>query len=280
MTRSSLVAMAVGLLLCSRIGVSQTALRESLVCRVPLSIGEVPGVPFVAQIVNATRKYSRDTTKTLLLPQVRSEGLPSVPLRGEEVSSVLQEHGTVARDSKGRVMVKLFISRKRRDGEGSWYEYLCDPATKTTISLYSSSGPQMGRVQMDSQYNPRTHQPKYSTTASFQDWHLRVPGREEIGHELFEELPAVRYRIPHNGSDKTYSDVVNSDELFVELAEIDWNPYPTLAEDWRLTDIRLTEPSKSLFTRPPWAVRDTIPPSTVPPQMLGPDPCRPPACPL
>ncbi len=46
-------------------------------------------------------------------------------------------------------------------------------------------------------------------------WHNVVDGRNNLGPETFEGLPAYRYRLTRTRDERSVHDIVNSDQLFL-----------------------------------------------------------------
>jgi hypothetical protein len=207
------------------------------------AIGEVPDRPFTARVVEGMRRIQPDGK--------------SVPLATTESPA-----GLVARDSKGRVMVasKITITHEAEGDVRKWSETICDPANGTIATvayraIARSSGSNANIPNGRDAYIPNDaegnawirDQRKGHTTAVFAAWHNVVDGRDNLGPETFESLPAYRYRLIRTREEGSLRDCVNSDQLFLQLAETKWKTYPEVEDAIHLTEIHLGEPSPALF---------------------------------
>jgi hypothetical protein len=204
-----------------------------------LAVGEVPDKPFTATVVEVEQQVTQ-----------RGSGVPD-----ESPTAV----GIIARDSHGRVM-----GRWRRisvpdapDRNGNpWEVSICDPQTgrSTSISYLrqeSSSEEQLPLIPNDAQEVFARELPLDArSTVIFGWWHRTVSGRDNLGEETFEGLHAYRYRLTHTQSERSIRDVVNSDDLFLQLAQTTWKSYPTTEENLYLTKIKQDEPAAGLFSIP------------------------------
>lgn len=223
-------------LIFSSSGLAQTKSHYP-VCWVPLLIGEVPDLPFSARLVPGT------------FHQVGAELKVSEP----------ETLGFVARDSKGRVMVRVrkaaATSEEEMGGWQSWQETICDP-TKETVTYVQyrtkRTAPQSETlIPSDAEGTGFTRiNSDRRTTAIFVYWHNVVKGRDNLGPETFEGQSAFRYRLIETRDEKSIRDVVNSDELFAQLAQTTWDKYPKSENEVRLTEIHRGEPSPMLFYFP------------------------------
>lgn len=206
------------------------------------AIGEVPGRPFTALVVEETRRIQPDGK--------------AIPLGASELPA-----GLVARDSNGRVMVasKIAITQEA-DGEvRKWSETICDPLNRTvTTAVFRAivrspgSNPQDLYISNDAEGNAWVRpQGKVHTTAVFAAWHNRVNGRENLGEETFEGLPAYRYRLTGGHEEGSLRDIVNSDQISLQLEETNWKTYPVVEDVTHLTEIRVGEPLQALFDLSP-----------------------------
>jgi len=210
---------------------------EALLCRTDFAIGEIPNVPFSADIVEQLWRVNPDGS------------------RGAAASTA-RDAGFVARDSHGRVVIRTNYAPDHKTKTGSkdfngWSLVLCDPRRKSiTQAEKPAGGHGFGWTRPDKDSNGKS----FLTTATFRGWHNIVPGRDNLGEETYENLPAFRYRIPNPKRYPVRShDVVISDQLAVQLLHSTWYSDPSVILETRLTNLRLTEPPHKLFDIPPWA---------------------------
>jgi hypothetical protein len=194
-----------------------------LICSyVNFAVGEAPGLPFTARIEEVQR-------------QIDSDGGLGTPLRAPNAL------GLIARDSEGRVLVRHWMTIPAAEGQQAgadphvWTELICDP-TKGTSTMLDSSGNLTIPQDQDKEH-----------IDGFAAFHLMVSGRENLGAEIFEGLPAFRYRFPNNRHEHSVYEIVNSDELFLQLATIKPERYPDLVDDVHLTQIQREEPPETPF---------------------------------
>jgi hypothetical protein len=212
-------------------------------------VGEVPDQPFTAHLVHGTSKLSPDGSQTNFEPADTTFAI-------------------VARDSSGRVLTRkpspLGASASRSAEQGWWTETLCDPkAAAAGAVIYMNFRDSSGRIQPSRNSNimetpadaegggivkPRS--PHEHTTITFQYWHRHVEGRTNLPEESFEGLAAYRYRLTRTREPNSIHDVVNSDDLFTQLAQTTWVKYPDSENETRLTEIQLGEPRATLFDVP------------------------------
>jgi len=217
------------------LGLAQTK-NEYPLCWVPLAVGEVPNIPFSAR----------------LLPQTTH------PVGAGVKVSAPGMLGLVARDSTGRVIVrvrKIGADNEVESGWQVWQETICDPAKGTLTSVQYRTRQTSLESQMlipsDAEGTGSTRPNIEShTTAVFSAWHNVVKGRDNLGPETFEGQSAFRYRLIETRNEHSMRDVVNSDELFTQLAQTNWIKYPDSESEIRLADIRRGEPSPALFYLP------------------------------
>jgi hypothetical protein len=225
---------------------------EYPVCNIPLAVGEVPNSPFLAELVDDSWTNAPDGRK--------------IP-----VDSPDPQPGVVARDSKGRVMVKLpskiaytksesdSNSEAKAESRG-WSETICDPVAGTVTRMsysdvfHRGEDPSTGEsvlfpagVAGNALVRPQVN---FHTTVVFKYWHYVVKGREDLGPETFEGTPAYRFRSHPVQNGTSGHDTVNSDEIFVELAETRWGDEPGRENERKITHIRRGEPSATLFDIP------------------------------
>jgi len=211
------------------------------------AIGEVPDRPFTARVEEGLRRIQPDGSS------VRADSTPDSPA------------GLVVRDDSGRVMIASRITTTQR-AEGDvreWSETTCDPAkgTVTTLNyraLEHSSGSNANISNGPDAYIPSgaegtgwSRMQKGHTTKVFASWHNVVDGRDNLGPETFEGITAYRFRLTRTREELSIRDVVNSDQLFLQLAETRWKTYPEMEDEIHLTDIHLGEPPQALFDLPP-----------------------------
>jgi hypothetical protein len=204
-----------------------------------LAVGEVPDKPFTATVVEVEQQVTQ-----------AGSGVP------DESPTVL---GILARDSHGRVMGKWKrpSAPDASDYKGNpWEITICDPQTaKNTSIAYtrqeSSSEEPLPLIPNDAQGVLARKLPlDVRSTVIFGWWHKTVNGRDNLGEEAFEGLPAYRYRLTRTQSERSIRDVVNSDDLFLQLAQTTWKSYPTTEENLYLTKIKQDEPAAGLFDIP------------------------------
>jgi hypothetical protein len=211
------------------------------------AIGEVPNSPFTAQVVEVTSQIQPDGRSVAL-------GTPSLL-------------GLAARDSHGRVVARTRTVTTTQEPESDlqlWTEIICDPAqgTITTVAYRDSDRSSNLDVRIPSGTEPTASvrtQERSKTIAVFSVWHRVVEGRDNMGPETFEGLPAYRYRITRTREPRSVRDVVNSDEPFLQLAVTTWKAYPDTEDDVHLTEIHRNEPSPELFDIPS-DIRVHVPP--------------------
>jgi hypothetical protein len=190
-------------------------------------VGEAPGLPFTARIEEVQR-------------QIDSDGGLGTPL------SAPSALGLIARDSEGRVLVRHWMTIPAAEGQQAgadphvWTELICDPI-KGTSTMLDSSGTITPVIPHQDQDQDKEH---IDGSAAF---HPMVSGRENLGAEIFEGLPAFRYRFPNNRHEHSVYEEVNSDELFLQLATIEPERYPDLVDDVHLTQIQREEPPETPF---------------------------------
>jgi hypothetical protein len=209
-------------------------------------VGEVPDQPFSAHLVHRILKLSPDGSPTNVEPADATFAI-------------------VARDSSGRVLIRKPSPESSRTAElGWWTEILCDPeaataGTVTTMNFRDSSGGIQPSRNSDIMETPadaegdgtvKPRSPHEHTTITFQYWHRNVEGRINLPEESFEGLAAYRYRLTHTREPNSGHDVVNSDDLFTQLAQTTWVKYPDTESEARLTEIHRGEPSATLFDVP------------------------------
>lgn len=200
------------------------------VCMTPLAVGEVPNTSFVAEIVADAWMVQPDGTRRML-PSSRSVT------------------GVIARDSKGRVIVRM----ARTSPDGGVTEAICDPKSKSIIRLTTFPGvigatgvPQdHGMANLLSQIDP-------PMTTLFAKWHQPGADKENLGQETIEGLPAYRFRL--DAARKGVLEVRNADELNLQLDRITWINFSRQEQqEFRLVNIRRVEPAPSLYELPSWA---------------------------
>ena len=187
--------------------------------------GEAPGLPFTARIEEVKR-------------QINSDGGLGTPL------SAPNALGLIARDSEGRVLVRHWLTIPAAEGQQAgadphvWTELICDPTKGTSTTLDSSGtlSPVIPHQDQDKEH-----------IDGFAAFHPMVSGRENLGAEIFEGLPAFRYRFPNNRHEHSVYEKVNSDEFFLQLATIEPERYPDLVDDVHLTQIQREEPPETPF---------------------------------
>jgi hypothetical protein len=225
------------------------AQQQSPLCWVApgMVVGEVPDLPFTARLVHRTWKLAPDGTRTATEPVDNSVAL-------------------VARDSSGRVVTRKHGPATNRAAvwnskQGDWSETICDPVAGTETDLLfhdlasatkdpSDDNIEETFVEAEGKALEGPRRPDDHTTITFQYWHNHVKGRENFPKEMFEGLPAYRYRNTQTREVNSGHDVVNSDELFVQLAFTKWLRYPDLEKETRLTEIHRGEPMATLFDIP------------------------------
>jgi hypothetical protein len=206
------------------------------------AVGEVPDRPFTARVEEGLRKIQPNGNS------VHADSTPDSPA------------GLVVRDGSGRVLIASKITTTQR-AEGDfreWSETICDPAKGTITTLnYRASGSNVAVSDGPDAYLPSgaegtgwSREQKGHTTVVFAWWHNVVKGRDNLGPETFEGIPAYRYRLTKTREERSIRDVVNSDQLLLQLAESRWKTYPEIEDEFRLTDIHLGEPSQALFDLP------------------------------
>ena len=205
----------VSILLCfTSIATAQSRTEYPLCHANTFVFGEVPDLPFTAQLVEGERKIQ--------------QGGKDFALTSSELP-----FGLVARDHRGIC-----------DPVNN---------TSTTARYHTPeqpSGPDVPMAGAEGYAQVRPPQ-KSNTTVTFTWWHRAVDGRENLGPETFEGEPAFRYRMKNTRDDGSIHEIVNADELFVQMAQITWKTYPDSEDEIHLTDLRRVEPSAALFALPP-----------------------------
>lgn len=219
------------------------------------AVGEVPGRPFTAKVEEGLRRIQSDGNS------VDANSRPDLAA------------GLVVRDGSGRVMIASGIKTTQR-AEGDireWSETICDPVKGTITTLNYRAPEHSSGSSVDISDGPDAYIPSGAegsgfsrvqgehTTVVFTWWHNVVNGRDNLGPESFEGIPAYRYRLTRTREERSIRDVVNSDQLLLQLAETRWKTYPEIEDEIRLTDIHLGEPLQALFDLPP-AVHVSAPP--------------------
>jgi hypothetical protein len=229
---------------------------EAALCQWDLVGGEIPNSPLMADIMEKTRSVGSDG---LLAPLTITERVA----------------GYVARDSKGKVVMRTYDAPDRprstpgfKDSDG-WVQVVCDPRRKTVVEAFLPAHESRGHGITRFQNHPNS----YHTTATFHYFHYKVPGRENLGEETFEGVPAFRYRFPRASVDVQKGhlvEAINADDLAVQLLRSLWMPNPP-SEVERLTNLRFPEPPKKLLDVPAWAFSSSpLPQPMVPPGMQFP----------
>jgi hypothetical protein len=207
-----------------------------------LLIGEVPGWPFTARVVEVAQQISQNGVGL-------SYGAPE------------NQVGFVVRDREGRVSAKWrqagFVGLQTDDPHYRQM-ILCDPgAGKNVLVDYLSTEENpteedgLPLFPSDATTVMARSQPQdRRTTVVFSYWHKIVNGRDNLGEETFEGLPAYRYRMTRTHDERSGRDVVNSDELYIELGLTTWKQYPSTEESLNLTKIDFDEPSPEWFEVP------------------------------
>jgi hypothetical protein len=210
------------------------------------SVGEVPDRPFTARVEEGLRRIRPDGNS------VRANSGKDSPA------------GLVVRDGSGRVMIASRITTTQRaEGEmREWSETICDPAKGTITTLnYRAVGNSFGSnadvsdgtdayIPSGAEGTGWSRVQNGHTTVVFAWWHNVVNGRDNLGPETFEGIPAYRYRLTRTRGERSIRDVVNSDQLFLQLAETRWKTYPEIEDEINLTDVHLGEPPQALLDLP------------------------------
>jgi hypothetical protein len=243
-------------LLCSLMSAQHQIKEQYPLCQSSsAAVGEVPDRPFTARVEEGLRRIQPDGNS------VHADSTPDSPA------------GLVVRDSSGRVMIaSRIMTTQSADGNmREWSEVICDPVKGTVTNLKlrllersSESDPDIpdspdAYIPTDAEGTALVDLQKGHTTVVFAWWHNVVDGRNNLGPEIFEGLPAYRYRLTRTRGERSGHDIVNSDQLFLQLAETRWKTYPEIEDEIRLTDIHLSEPPEALFHIPP-AVHVTVTP--------------------
>jgi hypothetical protein len=219
------------------------------VCRAgsALLVGEVPDNPFMARVAEDAWESAPDGSRKRI----------DAPKKESAYS--------IARDGKGRVIIQTKSDGKLTavSGEGivtSYTDYICDPAANTATRIhyqdvfiravdhagqdfYSQIG-KAGQAFVQTQTDPRT-------TTTFRAYHKRMEAREEVGPEVFEGVPAFRYRFLKTPQhDPAVHELVISEDLEAFLAQIAWDEDRTYLREVRLTKIYREEPPPFLMQPP------------------------------
>jgi hypothetical protein len=190
-----------------------------------LVVGEVPDNPFTANIVTDSWQTASDRSRRHL----------DLPSRDRSYY--------VARDSKGRV---IFMGRREvtihgKDGDGKTVGRevtICDPVEGKVIRI-DYQGHAFVRPQSDAR-----------TTENFTFFRNKVSGREDLGPEVFDGVPANRYRLTKTQENGSLHELVISEELEAQLSLKRWEVYPTIEQEIRLDDISRREPPQGMFNMP------------------------------
>ena len=213
-------------------------------------VGEVPNLPFTARVEEGLRRIGPDG-KT-----VRVDDKPDSPA------------GLIVRDGNGRVIISSRITTTHAaEGDVSeWSETICDPARGTVTDLtYRVTEPSSGLratsadgadayIADGAEGTGLTRVQKGHSTRTFVCWHNVVEGRDNLGPEILDGIPAYRYRLTRTRREHSIHDVVLSDQLFLQLADTTWKRYPEVEDEIHLIGIHLGEPLPALFEIAP-AVR-------------------------
>jgi hypothetical protein len=158
---------------------------------------------------------------------------------------------------------KITTTQRAEGDMREWSETICDPAKgiETTLNYRAvehSSGSNANSSDAPDAYIPSgaegtgwSRLQKGHTTRVFAYWHNVVDGRDNLGPETFEGIPAYRFRLTRTREERSIRDVVNSDQLFLQLAQTRWKTYPEIEDEIHLTDIHLGEPPQALFDLQP-----------------------------
>jgi hypothetical protein len=226
---------------------------ESLICAADLRVGEIPGSPFMADIVVQQRHILHDGSL------------------GTLISS--QTVGFAVRNSHGKVAVRVSDAYKDAHGKvvkwdaGPWHEAICDPKTKTRVNLYQPEGYSHHFATVHSQMNSHGD-PEAGTTNLLRSSHKVVPGRVNLGEEMFDNLPAYRYYVAKSSPPRTLEHM-NSDAIAAELLHGILYSDPPIAVETLMTNLRQVEPPRERFTLPAWAETQANPsPPIAPPWMM------------
>jgi hypothetical protein len=133
---------------------------------------------------------------------------------------------------------------------------LCNPGTgrNTSINYRSAESPGEDGLPLipndAKEINAVSTPQDRRTTAVFAYWHNVVKGRDNLGEETFASLPAYRYRITRTHDEGSVRDVVNSDEIYLQLAQTTWKQYPSIEENLHLIEVKRDEPLPDWFNLP------------------------------
>jgi hypothetical protein len=190
-----------------------------------LIVGEVPDNPFTANIVVDSWQTASDGSRKHL----------DLPSRDRSYY--------VARDSKGRVIFKSRgeVTIHGTDGDRKTVGLeltICDPVEgKVTRVDY------LGHAFVRPQNDPRT-------TENFTFFRNKVSGREDLGPEVFDGVPANRYRLTKTQEDGSLHELVISEELEAQLSLKRWEIYPTVEQEISLSHINRRDPPQEMFKVP------------------------------
>ena len=240
---------------------------EYPVCAEAGLIAEVPNNPFVADLVEDVWRNLADGSR---MP-IDSQDSDGILIRGSQSPQVV---GIVARDSVGRVFYRkqtlsfsLDPSGKRIQKSQSvgWYEYICDPATKRrthlacahssphpdrSVAAYTQNAVLSASCEKDVVFAQFPESANTLTTKTWTAWHNQTKGRDNLGIEAVEGVPAYRYRFTLTDREHSLHEIVISDELFAHLVQVAWLQFPTSEFEQKLANIRRNEPDPQLFEIP------------------------------
>ena len=166
-----------------------------------LAVGEIPNQPFAARVVETPQQISQSGNGVAL----------------KSVESLL---ALVVRDSDGRVSARSRISSSAPGSENNqaqWSETICDPLKATNRDItYQEAGDSFGQDRLlpipdDAKGNAFIRRPDRRTTIVFAYWNRLVDGRDNLGPETFEGIPAYRYHLT-----RTHDEYSVHPELFLE----------------------------------------------------------------
>jgi hypothetical protein len=156
----------------------------------------------------------------------------------------------------------------QKNPEG-WHEWICDPRNKTMTHLLQTPK-YFSHYARTLPASVSARNGKVASTDIFNWWRYTAAGRENLGEEVFESLPAHRYRARKTYPPRSLYENADADGLALQLLQSIRYLDPPVVVETRLTNIRLSEPSKNLLALPAWAwsQADPMPAAMAPPGMM------------
>ncbi len=231
------------------------------VCDQIARIGEVPGNPFVADLVESAWQNLPDGARQ---PISWSDG-KGIPMPASPNPQVV---GIVARDNDGRVVIRRITTNTSWHQDGTsmknvkmsrvWSESICDPASSrvTLIQCASLSS------RVDHAFEPYAGDPALSAgcksgnelpanlVAARVHTTTALINQPRKGECAPSQGPSASTAVPANCLHPGVQQSVVSEQLVALLDKVEWLRYPYTELEIKLTHIRHIAPSPNLFKMP------------------------------